>query len=198
MQCLASFPPTARTLTKTTVMDPVSSRASNSQQQVDDFFALQHPKNSRAGEPYFHPSMDDVPPPVSVSGILSFIDITGFTALSKRLSRHPDGAERLAGIVNRLLTWLIDHCLPLGDVWKFSGDAIMVLYDAASFAGSLETGEATQGFLRLLHIPHSTGSFLPPVRRRACLLISSPDSSAFPSAPRPFSFSFSLSPTPLL
>lgn len=60
-------------------------------------------------------------------GVVSFLDVAGFTKLTERLARQPDGAERLAKIINALLGQLL-NTLESGDIIKFSGDAVLVLY----------------------------------------------------------------------
>ena len=60
-------------------------------------------------------------------GVVSFLDVAGFTKLTERLAKQPDGAERLAKIINALLGQLLDT-LESGDIIKFSGDAVLVLY----------------------------------------------------------------------
>lgn len=50
-------------------------------------------------------------------GVVSFLDIAGFTKLTERLAEQPDGAERLAKIINKLLTQLL-NTLTTGDVIK--------------------------------------------------------------------------------
>ena len=66
---------------------------------------------------------------VKFVGVASFLDLAGFTKLTERLALLPDGAERLAKVINTLIGRLLDT-LKTGDVVKFSGDAILVLYEA--------------------------------------------------------------------
>jgi hypothetical protein len=50
-------------------------------------------------------------------GVASFLDLAGFTKLTERLAQQPDGAERLAKIINKLMGQLLDT-LTTGDVIK--------------------------------------------------------------------------------
>jgi hypothetical protein len=45
------------------------------------------------------------------------LDVAGFTKLTEKLALQPDGAERLAKIINKLMAQLLDT-LPTGDVIK--------------------------------------------------------------------------------
>ena len=51
-------------------------------------------------------------------GIVSFLDLAGFTKLTERLALQPDGAERLAKIINKLMGQLL-KTLVTGDVIKY-------------------------------------------------------------------------------
>jgi class 3 adenylate cyclase len=64
-----------------------------------------------------------------LEGVVSFLDVAGFTKLTEKLAQQADGAERLAKIINKLMGQLLGT-LTTGDVIKFSGDAILVLYEA--------------------------------------------------------------------
>ena len=76
------------------------------------------------------PTLSDgtCPKCVPFEGVASFLDLAGFTKLTERLALLPDGAERLAKVINKLMTTLLDT-LQTGDTIKFSGDAILVLYE---------------------------------------------------------------------
>ena len=77
-------------------------------------------------------------PPLSVSrpcmspyvGCLLFVDISGFTALSERLSQQGShGLELLTEHLNRYFTLIIDTIHQHGgDVVKFAGDALLCLF----------------------------------------------------------------------
>ncbi|MCP4542107.1 MAG: tetratricopeptide repeat protein [Chloroflexi bacterium] len=63
-------------------------------------------------------------------GTVMFADISGFTAMSEKLSQlGTEGAEIVTGIINRLFTALLkvaDHYG--GDLLKFGGDALLVFF----------------------------------------------------------------------
>ena len=52
-----------------------------------------------------------------MSGVVSFLDVAGFTKLTEKLALQPDGAERLAKIINKLMSQRLNP-LPTGDVIK--------------------------------------------------------------------------------
>ena len=64
-------------------------------------------------------------------GALVFCDASGFTKLTETLSSQPNGAELLSASLTKFFTPLIDliHAYR-GDVIKFSGDALMVMFEA--------------------------------------------------------------------
>jgi len=53
----------------------------------------------------------------SLQGVVSFLDVAGFTKLTERLALQADGAERLADIINKLMGQLVGT-LKSGDVIK--------------------------------------------------------------------------------
>lgn len=53
----------------------------------------------------------------SLQGVVSFLDVAGFTKLTERLALQDDGAERLAEIINKLMGQLVGT-LKTGDVIK--------------------------------------------------------------------------------
>lgn len=64
------------------------------------------------------PEMDlAVPRCMTLQGVVSFLDVAGFTKLTERLAMQPDGAERLAKIINKLMGQMLNTC-PTGDVIK--------------------------------------------------------------------------------
>ena len=68
----------------------------------------------------------------AMEGAVLFADITGFTTLAERLaSRGPQGAELLTEAINhefsRVIALVHEHG---GDLIKFAGDAIFVLWPA--------------------------------------------------------------------
>jgi class 3 adenylate cyclase len=74
----------------------------------------------------------------TLHGALLFADISGFTALTERLApRGPAGIEQLVQRLNayfdRLIEVLLDHG---GDVLKFAGDTLIVLFEDRDGAGA--------------------------------------------------------------
>ncbi|MBV9951757.1 MAG: tetratricopeptide repeat protein [Acidimicrobiia bacterium] len=65
-----------------------------------------------------------------IEGTLASVDLSGFTRLSERLARHGRlGAEEIAFVVSGIFTRLIDVAFAAGgDILKFGGDAILVLF----------------------------------------------------------------------
>ena len=64
------------------------------------------------------PSMDfPAPSCIFIEGVVSFLDVAGFTKLTERLAMQPDGAERLAKIINKLMGQMLNTCHS-GDVVK--------------------------------------------------------------------------------
>jgi class 3 adenylate cyclase/tetratricopeptide (TPR) repeat protein len=65
-------------------------------------------------------------------GALLLADISGFTAITERLARGPDGAERLRGLLDGAFQPLLELiCGTGGDVLKFAGDALLACWPAA-------------------------------------------------------------------
>ena len=67
-------------------------------------------------------------------GVLLFADISGFTALAERFARNPQvGAEQLTDLLNYYFDGLIDQVTSHGgDIVKFAGDAMLILWTASS------------------------------------------------------------------
>lgn len=67
-----------------------------------------------------------------VPGAILFADISGFTPLTEELaSAGKEAPEELSRLLNEFFTLLIDHLeTESGEVVKFSGDALMVLFPA--------------------------------------------------------------------
>src|ERR1051326_9061477 len=65
------------------------------------------------------------------------LDISGFTALSERLQEKGKvGAEELIALISRCYSGLIDIAGRYGgDVLKFRGDALLILFDGAGHEG---------------------------------------------------------------
>lgn len=91
----------------------------------------------------------DDPPFRRVEGTLVSADISGFTALSERLAAYGrEGAEELTELLNRCFGGMIDVVdAEGGDVLKFGGDALLVL-----FTGPGHTGRAASACVRMRHL----------------------------------------------
>ncbi|HNT75753.1 MAG TPA: adenylate/guanylate cyclase domain-containing protein [Anaerolineae bacterium] len=75
-----------------------------------------------------------------LSGALLFSDISGFTAMSERLSMlGKEGAEQLVALVNRYFGAMLDVLgAHGGDLFKFGGDALLAYFpDAPEVPGSV-------------------------------------------------------------
>lgn len=88
-----------------------------------------------------------------VDGALLFADISGFTAMSERLSRTGrEGAEEITAIINRyfdvMLSILREHG---GQLIKFGGDALLGLF--------VEAGDATRAIQAALAMQQAMSSF---------------------------------------
>ena len=114
-------------------------------------------------------------------GALLFVDISGFTALSERLSlQGARGLEELSSHLNGYFSVMLD-CIHRhgGDVVKFAGDALMVLFAAEGEEAPLTATEestetATEGSTEASH-PSSpsplSSSVLQLLTYRACLCV---------------------------
>ncbi len=68
-------------------------------------------------------------------GTLVFADISGFTRLTEKLSRHGRiGAEEIVRTVSAIFTELLSATGDGGDVLKFSGDALLIFYEGDDHA----------------------------------------------------------------
>ena len=64
-----------------------------------------------------------------VHGTVMFSDISGFTAMSEKLSKLKEGAEEITAIVNRFFAALLEVTNRYGgDLLKFGGDALLVFF----------------------------------------------------------------------
>jgi class 3 adenylate cyclase/tetratricopeptide (TPR) repeat protein len=72
-----------------------------------------------------------------VEGTLAFVDISGFTAMSERLSRiGKAGAEEVTDVMNATFAALLDVAYAEGGgLLKFGGDALLLLYSGEDHAG---------------------------------------------------------------
>ncbi len=67
----------------------------------------------------------------SIDGSLLFTDLSGFTALNERLSRRGKiGAEVMAGVITSVFSELLEVAATRGgDMLKFGGDALLLLFN---------------------------------------------------------------------
>ncbi len=74
---------------------------------------------------------------LEVEGTLAFIDISGFTAMSERLSsRGKAGAEEVTEVMNATFAALLAVAYGRGGgLLKFGGDALLLLYEGEDHAG---------------------------------------------------------------
>jgi class 3 adenylate cyclase/tetratricopeptide (TPR) repeat protein len=86
-----------------------------------------------------------------VDATMAFIDISGFTSLSEQLSRRGRvGAEDLVSTLTRIFTLLMSATDDGGDVVKFAGDALLVMYDGPDH--ELHACHAAHAAQRLLDV----------------------------------------------
>ena len=72
----------------------------------------------------------------AVDGSLAFVDISGFTALTERLSRQGKiGAELMRDTLDGVFTALLDEAYDWGaGLLKWGGDALLLLFDGPEHA----------------------------------------------------------------
>ncbi|MBT8213964.1 MAG: adenylate/guanylate cyclase domain-containing protein, partial [Acidimicrobiia bacterium] len=75
-------------------------------------------------------------PHFELDGTLVFSDISGFTALTERLAeKGKEGAEEVTGVLNGAFTELLNaSALEGGDLIKFGGDALLLLFSGEGHA----------------------------------------------------------------
>src|SRR5215210_5069552 len=78
----------------------------------------------------------DRPGWTQVDGTLLSADISGFTALSERLAGlGREGAEELTNILNNCFARMIEAVhVQFGDIIKFGGDALLILFSGHDHA----------------------------------------------------------------
>lgn len=87
-----------------------------------------------------HPEELAAPGIHTFDGAFVFADCSGFTALAERLQKTVgnQAAEHLCqileGFFGRLIQFIHDHG---GDIYKFAGDALLVVWDTAKFNGNM-------------------------------------------------------------
>ncbi len=81
---------------------------------------------------YYNPTLANEPMARRFPAVVLFTDISGFTHLSELLSRAGSaGVEELSSLINRYFTQIIETTQDYqGQVVKFSGDALTVLFPA--------------------------------------------------------------------
>jgi class 3 adenylate cyclase/tetratricopeptide (TPR) repeat protein len=87
----------------------------------------------------------------SAEATMVFVDISGFTSLSEQLARRGrEGAEDLISTLTRIFTLLMSATDDGGDVIKFAGDALFVMYDGPEHA--LHACHAATAMQRLIRV----------------------------------------------
>ena len=73
---------------------------------------------------------------LEIEGTVAFVDISGFTSMSERLSsRGRAGAEEVTDVMNTVFSALLDAAYAEGGgLLKFGGDALLLLYEGARHA----------------------------------------------------------------
>ena len=84
----------------------------------------------------------------AVEGAMVFADISGFTALSERLAAHGRiGAEELVETLSSVFTVMLDAAaLRGGQLIKFGGDALVILFDQRDTGGDAVRQAAAAGY----------------------------------------------------
>jgi class 3 adenylate cyclase len=73
------------------------------------------------------PNRYDAPADEHDPSVVLFVDVSGFTKLSVKLSHEARGAEKLAVVLNAFFSVIITEAEKFGgDVTKFSGDAVTI------------------------------------------------------------------------
>jgi class 3 adenylate cyclase len=100
-----------------------------------------------------------------LSGALMFSDVSGFTAMSERLSvLGREGAEQISEIINRYFSRMMSIIFAHGgDVFKFGGDALLVFFPDGPAPGSLAALQAgwhmQQAMSEFAEVKTSLGTF---------------------------------------
>jgi class 3 adenylate cyclase/predicted ATPase len=99
-------------------------------------------------------------------GTLLFSDISGFTAMSERLSTlGKEGAEQIVAVVNRYFSAMLDVLFAYGgDLFKFGGDALLAYFpDGPEMPGSVHALHAAwamqQAMADFREVETSLGTF---------------------------------------
>ena len=98
-------------------------------------------------------------------GALAFADISGFTALSEKLSTMGrEGAEQVTEIVNRYFQRMLGIIFEYGgDVFKFGGDALLVYFpdrdQPGAVAALIASWHMQQAMTELAEVKTTLGTF---------------------------------------
>ncbi len=91
-----------------------------------------------------HGVADDADPHLRIDGTAVVVDISGFTTLSEQLAAAGrEGTEQLIATLSRIFTVLLPVTDDGGDVIKFAGDALFILFTGTSTPGTPCTPRGT-------------------------------------------------------
>src|SRR5436305_10367294 len=92
---------------------------------------------------------------LTVEGTLAFVDISGFTAMSERLSsRGKAGAEEVTEVMNATFARLLDVAYSDGGtLLKFGGDALLLF-----FSGDDHAARGTKAVVGMRYALHAMGA----------------------------------------
>jgi hypothetical protein len=93
----------------------------------------------------------------SFETVVVFADISGYTALSEKLaSKGREGSEQLAKVLNSYVEQLVRVVASMGgDVFKFAGDALLVLWPESDENLCTKTRRAVQSALEIQRNMHN-------------------------------------------
>ena len=90
-----------------------------------------------------------------------FADASGFTALTEKLATLPDGAERMCSAINAFLTDMIDTVHKHGgDVVKFAGDAVSVVFPSGGDSEAMMRDAAVRATACAIELHQRVGGFV--------------------------------------
>ena len=106
-------------------------------------------------------------PWLEIEGTLAFVDISGFTAMSEKLSSHGKaGAEEVTDVMNATFAALLEVAYAEGGgLLKFGGDALLLFYDGEDHARRAARGRLrdADALLRAIGRPRTSRR-----RRHSC------------------------------
>lgn len=92
----------------------------------------------------------EVPYRQTLETVCMFCDVSGFTALSEAMARNGKGAEGLAKHLNSYFSQMVRIIASEGgDVFKFAGDAMIVLWPRSDESFDVMLRRATQSALKI-------------------------------------------------